>query len=120
MILFIFPSLDYRLDRIPSPRAGASSERGDAGRPNASRDSAYALALLFLGVWGRPRSRGARRVCVRIRRERGRIALRAGAAGRADRRHRFLPAPGFWEGRPATAGGFEAGLADALAKRLGL
>src|SRR6476659_4692806 len=32
----------------------------------------------------------------------------------------FLPAPGFWEGRSANAGGFEAGLALALAKRLGL
>lgn len=31
----------------------------------------------------------------------------------------FLPAPGFWEGRPPTRG-FEAGLAAALAKRLGL
>jgi polar amino acid transport system substrate-binding protein len=31
----------------------------------------------------------------------------------------FLPAPGFWEGRPPTAG-FEAGLAAALARRLGL
>ena len=31
----------------------------------------------------------------------------------------FLPAPGFWEGDPPTAG-FEAGLANALAKRLGL
>src|SRR3954452_12454782 len=32
----------------------------------------------------------------------------------------FLPAPGFWQGRTATAGGFEAGLATALAKHLGL
>jgi ABC-type amino acid transport substrate-binding protein len=32
----------------------------------------------------------------------------------------FLPAPGFWEGRTPSAGGFEAGLADALAKHLGL
>jgi polar amino acid transport system substrate-binding protein len=32
----------------------------------------------------------------------------------------FLPAPGFWQGDPATSGGFEAGLASALAKRLGL
>jgi polar amino acid transport system substrate-binding protein len=32
----------------------------------------------------------------------------------------FLPAPGFWEGKPATSGGFEAGLAKALAGRLGL
>jgi ABC-type amino acid transport substrate-binding protein len=32
----------------------------------------------------------------------------------------FLPAPGFWEGRSADAGGFEAGLALALAKHLGL
>jgi polar amino acid transport system substrate-binding protein len=32
----------------------------------------------------------------------------------------FLPAPGFWEGRPPTSGGFEAGLAHALAKHLGL
>lgn len=31
----------------------------------------------------------------------------------------FLPAPGFWEGRPPTAG-FEAALAAALARRLGL
>jgi polar amino acid transport system substrate-binding protein len=31
----------------------------------------------------------------------------------------FLPAPGFWEGRPPTAG-FEAGLARALAAKLGL
>src|SRR5689334_23480466 len=31
----------------------------------------------------------------------------------------FLPAPGFWQGRPPTAG-FEAGLAAALAHRLGL
>src|SRR3954468_11029331 len=31
----------------------------------------------------------------------------------------FLPAPGFWEGTPPTDG-FEAGLADALAERLGL
>jgi polar amino acid transport system substrate-binding protein len=32
----------------------------------------------------------------------------------------FLPAPGFWEGRPPTSGGFEAGLAAALARHLGL
>ena len=32
----------------------------------------------------------------------------------------FLPAPGFWQGDPPTSGGFEAGLARALAKRLGL
>jgi ABC-type amino acid transport substrate-binding protein len=32
----------------------------------------------------------------------------------------FLPAPGFWEGNPPTSGGFEAGLARALAKHLGL
>jgi polar amino acid transport system substrate-binding protein len=32
----------------------------------------------------------------------------------------FLPAPGFWEGDPPTSGGFEAGLAHALAKHLGL
>jgi len=32
----------------------------------------------------------------------------------------FLRAPGFWEGRTASAGGFEAGLANALAKHLGL
>jgi polar amino acid transport system substrate-binding protein len=32
----------------------------------------------------------------------------------------FLPAPGFWEGRSVKAGGFEAGLALALAKHLGL
>ncbi len=32
----------------------------------------------------------------------------------------FLPAPGFWEGSPPTSGGFEAGLAHALAKHLGL
>src|SRR5690349_10233378 len=32
----------------------------------------------------------------------------------------FLPAPGFWEGEPPTSGGFEAGLAHALAHRLGL
>ncbi len=32
----------------------------------------------------------------------------------------FLPAPGFWEGHPATSGGFEAGLAHALAEHLGL
>jgi polar amino acid transport system substrate-binding protein len=31
----------------------------------------------------------------------------------------FLPAPGFWQGNPPTAG-FEAGLAAALARRLGL
>jgi polar amino acid transport system substrate-binding protein len=31
----------------------------------------------------------------------------------------FLPAPGFWQGRPPT-GGFEAGLAAALAQHLGL
>jgi ABC-type amino acid transport substrate-binding protein len=31
----------------------------------------------------------------------------------------FVPAPGFWEGRPPTAG-FEAGLAGALARHLGL
>ena len=31
----------------------------------------------------------------------------------------FLPAPGFWEGRPPVSG-FEAGLAAALARRLGL
>jgi len=31
----------------------------------------------------------------------------------------FVPAPGFWEGRPPTKG-FEAGLADALAHRFGL
>jgi polar amino acid transport system substrate-binding protein len=31
----------------------------------------------------------------------------------------FLPAPGFWQGNPPTAG-FEARLADALAQRLGL
>jgi polar amino acid transport system substrate-binding protein len=31
----------------------------------------------------------------------------------------FLPAPGFWEGSPPTRG-FEAGLASALARRLGL
>src|SRR5205085_1719534 len=31
----------------------------------------------------------------------------------------FLPAPGFWEGQPPVAG-FEAGLAQALAKHLGL
>jgi ABC-type amino acid transport substrate-binding protein len=31
----------------------------------------------------------------------------------------FVPAPGFWEGDPPT-GGFEAGLAAALARRLGL
>lgn len=32
----------------------------------------------------------------------------------------FLPAPGFWQGNPPTSGGFEAGLASALAKHLGL
>jgi polar amino acid transport system substrate-binding protein len=32
----------------------------------------------------------------------------------------FLPAAGFWEGRPPTSGGFEAGLAGALARHLGL
>ena len=32
----------------------------------------------------------------------------------------FLPARGFWQGRPPTSGGFEAGLAAALAKHLGL
>ena len=32
----------------------------------------------------------------------------------------FLPAPGFWQGNPPTSGGFEAGLARALAKHLGL
>jgi polar amino acid transport system substrate-binding protein len=32
----------------------------------------------------------------------------------------FLPAAGFWEGRPPTSGGFEAGLAAALARQLGL
>jgi polar amino acid transport system substrate-binding protein len=32
----------------------------------------------------------------------------------------FLPAPGFWEGTPPTSGGFEAGLAKALADHLGL
>jgi polar amino acid transport system substrate-binding protein len=32
----------------------------------------------------------------------------------------FLPAPGFWEGDPPTSGGFEAGLAKALAEHLGL
>ena len=32
----------------------------------------------------------------------------------------FLPALGFWEGDPPTSGGFEAGLADALAEHLGL
>jgi ABC-type amino acid transport substrate-binding protein len=32
----------------------------------------------------------------------------------------FLPAPGFWQGRPPTSGGFEAELAAALAKHLGL
>lgn len=32
----------------------------------------------------------------------------------------FLPAPGFWEGNPPTSGGFEAGLAQALAQHLGL
>src|SRR5215218_670056 len=32
----------------------------------------------------------------------------------------FLPAPGFWEGRTPSGGGFEAGLAGALAKHLGL
>src|SRR5262245_40623986 len=32
----------------------------------------------------------------------------------------FLPAPGFWQGDPPTTGGFEAGLARALAHRLGL
>lgn len=32
----------------------------------------------------------------------------------------FLPAPGFWQGNPPTSGGFEAGLAAALAKHLGL
>src|SRR5262245_8521212 len=31
----------------------------------------------------------------------------------------FLPVPGFWEGRPPTSG-FEAGLAQDLAHRLGL
>src|SRR3954469_13054738 len=31
----------------------------------------------------------------------------------------FIPAPGFWEGSPPTQG-FEAGLASALAKKLGL
>jgi len=31
----------------------------------------------------------------------------------------FLPAPGFWQGRPPTSG-FEAGLASALAHKLGL
>ena len=32
----------------------------------------------------------------------------------------FLPAPGFWEGNPPTSGGFEAGLAQAIAEHLGL
>jgi polar amino acid transport system substrate-binding protein len=32
----------------------------------------------------------------------------------------FLPAPGFWEGRPPTSEGFEAGLAHALADQLGV
>ena len=32
----------------------------------------------------------------------------------------FLPAPGFWQGRTVAAGGFEAGLALALAHKLGL
>jgi polar amino acid transport system substrate-binding protein len=32
----------------------------------------------------------------------------------------FLPAPGFWQGSPPTSGGFEAALASALAKHLGL
>lgn len=32
----------------------------------------------------------------------------------------FLPAPGFWQGTPPTSGGFEARLAQALAKRFGL
>jgi polar amino acid transport system substrate-binding protein len=32
----------------------------------------------------------------------------------------FLPAPGFWQGRTVAAGGFEAGLAVALAHKLGL
>jgi polar amino acid transport system substrate-binding protein len=32
----------------------------------------------------------------------------------------FLPAPGFWQGDPPTSGGFEAGLAKALAEHLGL
>jgi len=32
----------------------------------------------------------------------------------------FLPAAGFWQGDPPTSGGFEAGLAAALARHLGL
>jgi polar amino acid transport system substrate-binding protein len=32
----------------------------------------------------------------------------------------FLPAPGFWQGTPPTSGGFEARLAAALARELGL
>jgi polar amino acid transport system substrate-binding protein len=32
----------------------------------------------------------------------------------------FLPASGFWQGDPPTSGGFEAGLAAALARHLGL
>jgi len=32
----------------------------------------------------------------------------------------FLPAPGFWQGRTPTSDGFEAGLAVALARQLGL
>src|SRR5262245_29806160 len=46
-------------------------------------------------------------------------AFRPAAPGVLTVATAFLPAPGFWEGSPPTRG-FEAGLAAALAHRLGL
>src|SRR3954447_23910666 len=117
MILFIIPSFDDPRDRIPTRGAGASSERGDAHSRRCpetpdirSRLSSWmcaallcAAAIVLSACSGEESAAGSPFEPVRPG------VLTVATA--------FLPAPGFWQGRTARAGGFEAGLAKALAKQ---